>query len=613
MSAAPLYFEETRPVALASGVLWDLLSDTEHLNRMIGLPPVRYGTPNGVSDVSRPASARLGPFPLAWREMPFEWVQPERHRVRRVFTGGPFAEGTGGISLAPDPSGHGDRTLLTVSGSFTPRGVLGRVLAPLVARKAIGDVFRYVEKARVLRASSPASDGIPRPAPAALRVNRPRLDAALERLDHDVSLAVAVRLAAHLATGSDEEVLGMKPFALAERWRLDRRETLRAFLHGTRAGLVEMEWELMCPNCRVPTAGQGSLSGLRSSYHCDFCGVDYDTDLDQATELRFHVHPAVRRAERAVYCLGGPVRTPHILAQQYLAPGETRAFSLPVPDDAAGDLRLRVLRRNHVHLFSGPPLAGTGPLRFAYDGAGWTAPEGSLPPGRIDVELENRSGAPALVVLERLAWDDLAVSAALVTTMDEFRAHFGSEVLAPGREIAVRRVALLFTDVRASTALYEGIGDAPAYGRVRRHFDYLGARVAEHRGAVVKTIGDAVMAAFRDPADAMAAALAIQAGLAAFNAEHGFDPPLALRVGVHCGPAIAVNANGVLDYFGRTVNVASRLEAESRGGDVVCPEAFLDEPGVGAVLDRFAVRRRAFTAQLKGIAEAAALARLDWA
>ena len=64
------------------------------------------------------------------------------------------------------------------------------------------------------------------------------------------------------------------------------------------------------------------------------------------------------------------------------------------------------------------------------------------------------------------------------------------------------------------------IGDARAYRLVREHFAFLAAIVRAQEGSIVKTVGDAVMAAFADPAAGVRAALAVQARVAAFNAAH---------------------------------------------------------------------------------------------
>jgi class 3 adenylate cyclase len=129
--------------------------------------------------------------------------------------------------------------------------------------------------------------------------------------------------------------------------------------------------------------------------------------------------------------------------------------------------------------------------------------------------------------------------------------------------------------------MYREIGDATAFGRVMNHFDVLKQIIADEDGALVKTIGDAVMAVFRSPAAALRAMLIAQQRLA-FPADG--MPSLSLKAGMHTGPCIAVTLNDRLDYFGSTVNLASRLEGQSTGDDVVISTAVYSDPEVRELL-----------------------------
>jgi len=142
-------------------------------------------------------------------------------------------------------------------------------------------------------------------------------------------------------------------------------------------------------------------------------------------------------------------------------------------------------------------------------------------------------------------------------------------------------LAVLFTDLRGSTRLYREIGDAVAFGHVMNHFDVLREAIAAAGGALVKTIGDAVMAVFLRPVSAMRAMLRAQQLLA--SPPEG-KQPLRLKVGIHYGPCIAVTLNDRLDYFGSTVNIAARLEGLSSGMDVVISDAVRTDPEVADLL-----------------------------
>jgi class 3 adenylate cyclase len=133
--------------------------------------------------------------------------------------------------------------------------------------------------------------------------------------------------------------------------------------------------------------------------------------------------------------------------------------------------------------------------------------------------------------------------------------------------------------------------------------------VRNHDGGIVKTIGDAVMAAFTDPAAAMRAALEVQRNVADFNRRFaGEAGALIIKVGLHAGPSIAVTLNERLDYFGSTVNLAARLQGQSRGGDIVLSAALARDPGVMAVLS--GLQADAESALVKGFEGEVAFLRL---
>jgi class 3 adenylate cyclase len=233
-------------------------------------------------------------------------------------------------------------------------------------------------------------------------------------------------------------------------------------------------------------------------------------------------------------------------------------------------------------------------------------------PGSVAGQLVARNDGTAArtLVIEDRGWASDALTAHEVTTMQAFRDLFADAVLRPGDQVEIRRVALLFTDIKGSSELYNRAGDARAYGLVREHYAVLTGAVRRHDGAVVKTIGDAVMAAFANPTDALDAAVVIRADIAQFNRELGPEAGVILvKLGLHCGPCIAVTLNDRLDYFGRTVNLAARLQGESRGGDIVVSEDMAAEPGVAAALD--ALGAGAESAAVKGFGEPVRLRRVS--
>jgi class 3 adenylate cyclase len=357
--------------------------------------------------------------------------------------------------------------------------------------------------------------------------------------------------------------------------------------------MLDLQWNLICPMCRGGEA-KGSLDELSRNVHCDGCNIDFDVNFEQSVELTFHPNASIRQVNVDTFCVGGPQVTPHIVAQQLLPAGSQRSVSIKLQE---GRYRLRTMNVpgwQHLRASGG----GEGGVSLRAHSDGWSSEEIEIS-RTCDLQFENATRDEQLFILERMEWSDDAATAAEVTAVQTFRDLFAREALRPGEQISVGTLTVLFTDLKNSTRLYREIGDATAFGRVMNHFDVLKQTIAEQDGALVKTIGDAVMAVFRRPENALRAMLEAQQRLA--NPPDGMLP-LTLKAGMHTGPCIAVTLNDRLDYFGSTVNLAARLEAQSTGGDVVISNAVYSDPEVRELLQECPAGLCAtqFTIPLKG-------------
>jgi adenylate cyclase len=242
------------------------------------------------------------------------------------------------------------------------------------------------------------------------------------------------------------------------------------------------------------------------------------------------------------------------------------------------------------------------------------AEPGVAPAGEL--ALVNATDSTLLAIVEHLAWSDQSTTAAEVTSLQLFRDLFSREVLRPGERISVGAMTVVFTDLKNSTQLYQDIGDAPAFGRVLTHFEILKAAVAAENGAIVKTMGDAIMAVFPRPVAALRAMLHAQQWLAdpaRYSLPAGVSvpasslKPLALKAGIHRGPCLAINQNERLDYFGTTVNTTARLCGLCTGTDLVLSNTTRNDLEVAALLEApdCAVSARSEKVTLKGFGDAA--------
>jgi class 3 adenylate cyclase len=580
--------------------LWPLVSNTDRFNRDCGFPPFEVRAPAKGEPAPEPGLRRLRSTYLGivgeWEEREFEWMQPVRFAVERRFSRGPLARMVQSCELGAKPGGG---TTIVYEMRVTPATLLGALIVPV----AIGLRMRRVTE-RVFRrydeAAAPRPGGHPPPPPAFhLDKAPPRLATVASKLIYEAQQPVAMveRLSAYVSSADDLSVQKMRPYAIADQWGADRRETLDLFLHATRAGMLDFSWEVLCPHCRGSRRGKPDLSGVTSEAHCDSCGIDFTVNFDQSVELTFVPNPAVRRVTRTEYCLGGPQITPHVVAQKRLGPGESLFVAMSFPE---GRYRLRSQGIAVQQAFR-IERAGASAARIDVGPAIAAADEPVVAPDGV-LNVVNADRVDRLAVIERVAWSDQAVTAAAVTSRQIFRDLFSKEILRQGERISVGVITIVFTDLKDSTRLYTEIGDAPAFGRVLNHFDLVRAEIAAEGGGIVKTMGDAVMAVFTHP---VCAVRAMRRSQGALSAHEKAGPAFALKCSIHQGPCLAVSQNEHLDYFGTTVNVASRLCSLSSGCDIVASASILRDPEVAALLSspgaRLTARRDA--AALRGLSD----------
>ena len=573
--------------------LWAFVADTNRFNRDAGLPHVeRADKEKNKNGRRRLRLFRFG-MPIEWEEQPFEWVKPYRFGVVRRYFKGPVAKIKILAQLTPSETGG---THLVYEIWARPKNTIGRTAIPFqfgfLSARSFAKAFQKYDRIASSQYEPPLYQKTKVEFSAG---GRERLEGVRKKLIEEKANKQAVeKLIKVVEEGDDLTLARIRPHEVADYFHVPRRDMLETCLLATRHGLLDLQWDIVCPHCRGAADTSKSLSNLTPNSYCESCNVDFNVNFDRSVELTFAPNAAVRNVEKQVFCVGGPQVTPHIVAQQLLKPNEERVLSLPLEK---GRHRVRISNINGGQYFV---VNDEGESRVSI-----TADEKGLSDEEIEtktnveIKLENKTNDEQLFVFERMKWNDQAAAAAEVTALQAFRDLFSNEALRAGELISVGTLTVLFTDLKGSTKLYRDIGDAPAFGRVMQHFDVLRGCIAEHDGAIVKTIGDAVMAVFRRPADAIKAITKAQKLLA--NPTDN-SLPLLLKVGVHTGHAIAVTLNERLDYFGGTINMAARLEGLSCGEDIVISSSVYADPEVNALIEKeFSAEQ--FTMQLKGFDE----------
>ena len=562
-------------------LLWPFVANTDRFNRDTGVPAVEFrGAQPVVNNRRRLKLYRFNLFGLKliaieWDEDPFEWTEPHRFGVMRTYIRGPIAYMRTHTELEPRPEGG---TQATYSVDIAPKNAVG--YAAIAVQVGLLSAWRF------RRAFQRYDRMAQETAKAEVTLERPHLSpgarARLQRirevlLNRGADPALLGKLIDLIERGDSMSLSHMRPYSLADAWGAPRREVLELCLLATRAGMLDLRWELLCPLCRGAKEIDTRLEDVNTQVHCETCNIDFDINFDRSVEVTFRPNSSVRSIEDEVYCIGGPQATPHIAAQQLLKPDQSITV---IPRLEIGRYRLRTMLLGggqYLRVEEG----GRVDVTLAVSPDGWPSGERIIST-RPTLIFENRTDEEQLFILERLAWSDQAATAAEVTALQIFRDLFSTEALRPGAQLSVGTMTVAFTDLRGSTQLYREIGDAPAFGLVLDHFEVLKKVIGEEGGAIVKTIGDSVMAVFRHPVNALQAMLRAQELLA--NPPGGMRP-LLLKVGVNTGPSIAVTLNERLDYFGTTVNLAARLAGLSDGEDVIVTPSVLQDPDVQDLLN----------------------------
>ena len=561
-----LTFEHAWDLQSSSAQLWPYIAHTDRVNHAMGLTAVDYVThTDPVMGVTRMAETTVAGQRLRWREHPYEWIEGKRLSVLREFTQGPFEWFVNVVELLDRASGG---TTVRQTLKVKPRSWLGKTLAKLQlgnkSRKSFGRVYAEIDRfiqsdASVASLSSVAKD------PWGSRfqmtaTQRSRLKSRISALGDRPSTLVLGDLIEH---GSELEVARIRPFALADRCQLDRNEVMETCMRAAREGVLVLLWDILCPSCRIPSDVVDTLAALKDHAHCQACNIEFELDFSRSIEMIFRAHPELRSAETRTYCIGGPAWSRHVVAQVRLARDERFVCDVELEPGA--------------YTIRGPQLPFSVPFQVSPAGteSRWEVSMSRAPQlpepvvlrsVRQAIWLWNDAGRDLEVRVERMASRHDAVTAAVAASSATFRELFGDQVLAGGQLISVAHITYLLVKLFGTGELYRELGDAPAFSRVRESLSTIEAGVKEHGGAVIKSIGETVVATFPTQLAAFTCAAQLCRGNNNVQLETGAV--------VHSGPAVVATLDDRLDYFGRLVHEALEcLESCQPGGIVTTTDS----------------------------------------
>ena len=488
-SSAIYRYRREHDFAKPPAAIWPFVSDTARLWDLNGYAPVQFDERvDGQGRVRRFVNGKLGFFPARWEEDFGEWQENHCLFQIRKYLNGPMRRWEWACELIAE--GEGCRLIFT--GMAEPAGLLGFVGKRTgVFDAAFGKAAAGIE--RIIRESDgsalvPGWSAEDLVEPAA----RQRLDALGAELAREpASHALAPKLLDYLRHAPTIDLRSIRPVALAKLWSAPPDEAVELFLAAARKGVVAMGWELLCPRCRGAKSRVSRLQDLPTGAHCSSCNIDYERNFSRNVELTFHPAPWIRPLSEGEMCMLGPGSARHIKFQGEVAARSAKTFDLSL---APGPYRFRTVEAGAE---ADRDIGADEIIPTLVARGGDILLEGAS--GRDELAIRNEGDKPLAFVVEDRNWAKDALTGERVIAMPAFRRLSPEQLLRPGDNAEIGWIAIMFTDLKGSTELYDALGDAPAYNLVRDHFSFLAERVERHHGFVVKTVGDAVMAAFSRP------------------------------------------------------------------------------------------------------------------
>jgi class 3 adenylate cyclase len=449
----------------------------------------------------------------------------------------------------------------------------------------------------------------------------------LDSLRNSADQNVVAAIEAVIRDGIDRKLCRINILNFAAEHGLDEEKTISGFLHAARLGLFELTWNVLCPGCGgVLDATQTLKSVHKEAYDCALCACGYEPTLDEMVEVAFTVSPRVRRIAahdphslpiweyfRQIFW-GSGVDLPETGLEEVLEKITIEAIELPPAEKALISLQLPsafvivfepVTHAAHFIDVKGEPTRERQNLTMIFNKV--HAPTGTteMRPGPLRLSLENRTDARTLPSVW-IAGDELHqllgkrrqfLTAKRLLSNQTFRDIYRTDTLDVDQGLKITSLTFLFTDLKGSTALYDRVGDIVAYDLVREHFRVLQEIVSSEGGAVVKTIGDAVMATFPTPDRAVSAALRMRDSVQSLRND------LLVKIGIHEGPCLAVTLNDRLDYFGQTVNIAARVQSLADSRAIFATKSVVKDSEVAGMLEANKLKLTEQVAALRGVAD----------
>jgi class 3 adenylate cyclase len=442
-----------------------------------------------------------------------------------------------------------------------------------------------------------------------------------------------------LKTLDDSNLFRINPLHFAKQHDLNEAACIDIFIHGAKIGLFDLSYEIVCPACYGIVENHYALAEFeKESFYCALCHIDIPTSLDEAVEVSFTLHPSVKELTLSplsdlkhfhrYYFSSNAQKSEQVLnfcsekvIQELLilVPDEPYKISLEVTNNETYQIVSVENNSYAIFDFNESHEGQANTINIDLLPTAFTPSQLQMPLGACEIHITNQTkntlGCLIMKLDEREQIHELIeqypgtmipiFTPKMLLNNQSFRDLFRVQPLSENFNVNVKNLTIMFTDLRGSTEMYDKAGDVFAYKLVKTHFQILTQTVRQFSGAIVKTMGDAIMATFSRPLDGFLASLEMLKKIEQMNESSqtsGYQ--IGLKVGLNEGPALAVVNDERIDYFGQSVNIAARVQGLAQAGEIWMTQSILDSPGVLEKLSTSHYKSEEHSASLKGVEQA---------
>lgn len=508
-------------LAVTPEEIWPYVIDTSRMNKEMGFGGRIENEIDGENHVTTETLGRAE----HWIEKPWVWVDKQELQNHRVFIKGWMTEQKAAFKLQQTSEG----VIVHAYFVWAFPNIFNKLLF-LMARGVLDKKFSAFFKAKEELIIS----------------ERTKQSEKLIEMNEPVSPKEA--LVHYIKTADELDLTRLHLKKIATIIKVPYETLLDASKTLVDEGYLTLSWDVVCPHCRGVRAENKSAVDIDYLNSCDACEIEFTIDSVESVEIIFHPTAKIREVKKVVYCAAEPAKKSHIKLNQRIQPNESRKFNLSLPE---GNYRARTTK-------SFKPISlqlrkGSGKVEAFWDGS--FQEEIVLSPN-FEFSVSNPFQEEIVLTIEEAWWEKDLIFPGEILSHPSLRELFTNDHLKLGVKLNVGNQVILFTDIVGSTPFYKSSGDVKAFKAVQDHYQEVSSIIKSHRGAVVKYIGDAVMAAFLDLASAFECSVELHRKFHPYRE----DTPIKLRSSLGLGPVLCANINVGLDYFGNTVNQAAKIQ-----------------------------------------------------